>query len=59
MPNQFLRHPHPTHTVNYRAEALELAKSKPELCQLLLELKASGAFTWREIVRKLRDRLTD
>lgn len=57
MPHQYLRHPYPTNEVNDRAEAVELVKGKPDLCQLLLELKASGAYSWHDIVRYLRERL--
>lgn len=58
MPKQHLRYPNPTQEVHARAEALELTKGRPDLCKLLLELKASGAFTWYEIARCLRERLT-
>ena len=58
MPKQHLRYPNPTQEVHERAEALEIVRDRPDLGKLLLELKGSGAFTWYEIARCLRERLT-
>lgn len=59
MPFRHLHHPCPTKEVHARAECIEIVKRWPQLGMVLLELKASGAMNWAEILAYLLARVQD